>query len=201
MTRRAGIRGFGKAILQAVVAVALVFGAGGISPALAEKDAPSPLRSIVTPGEAAPGFTLPDLDGKPVVFKPASGKPTLLIFWSVFCPLCKELTPATSEIAVRNRKTLNVIGVNLDGKRFSNSVRLFLKEYKMTFPVGLDEIRNDLFIASDPYGVEKTPTAVLVDGNGKVYRAYVAEKMRDLIRNFGAETAGLKAKGGAPRKK
>ena len=28
----------------------------------------------------------------------------------------------------------------------------------------LDEIRDDAFLASDPYGVSKTPTAVLVDG-------------------------------------
>ncbi len=166
----------------------------------AENDVPSPLRSIVTPGEAAPAFTLKDLDGKNIVFQPASGKPSLLVFWSVFCPLCKELTPMTAAIATRNRKSLNVIGVNLDGKRFTNAVRIFLKEYGMSFPVGLDEIRNDLFIASDPYGVEKTPTAVLVDGSGKVYRVYVAERMRELVKNFDSEIAGLKVKRAAPKK-
>jgi peroxiredoxin len=168
--------------------------------AMAEGDSPSPLRSIIVAGEKAPGFTLKDLDGKNVTFKPGSGKPTLLVFWSVFCPLCKELTPSTSAIASRNRKTLNVVGVNLDGPRFKNAVRSFLKDNGMTFPVGLDDIRNDLFIASDPYGVEKTPTAVLVDGSGVVYRVYVADRMKELIRNFDGETAGLKKKSPARKK-
>jgi peroxiredoxin len=166
----------------------------------AEGDAPSPLRSIITPGETAPPFTLKDLDGKNIAYKPASGKPSLIVFWSVFCPLCTELTPMTNAIASRNRKTLNVIGVNLDGKRFTNAVRVFTKEKGIPFPVGLDEIRNDLFIASDPYGVEKTPTAILVDGSGKVYKAYVAEKMRELVTNFDREFAGLKVKGAARKK-
>jgi peroxiredoxin len=166
----------------------------------AEGDSPSPLRSIINAGEKAPGFTLKDLDGKNVSFRPGSGKPALLVFWSVFCPLCKELTPATSALATRSRKSLDVIGVNLDGHRFKNAVRSFLKENGMNFPVGLDDIKNDLFIASDPYGVEKTPTAVLVDGSGIVYRVYVADRMKELIRNFDGETAGLKKKG-PPRKK
>ncbi len=191
-------RHLSKAVIASVVLFSLV--APPAAPVMAEKDVPSPLRSIVTPGELAPGFTLKDLDGKNVTFKPASGKPSLLIFWSVFCPLCKELTPMTSSIASRHRKWLNVIGVNLDGKRFTNAVRAFLKENGMSFPVGLDDIRNDLFIASDPYGVEKTPTAVLVDGSGKIYRVYVAERMRELVKNFDRETEGLKPKG-ADRKK
>lgn len=181
-------------------AALLVLAAASCPAAKAEGDSPSPLRSIITPGEKAPGFTLKDLDGKNVTFKPAAGKPTLLVFWSVFCPLCKELTPATSAIATRSRKSLDVIGVNLDGHRFKNAVRSFLKEFDMTFPVGLDDIKNDLFIASDPYGVEKTPTAVLVDGSGVVYRVYVADRMKQLIKDFDGETAGLKKKGPARKK-
>lgn len=188
-----------RRIAGAVAAFAVLLLPVVPAPSLAAGESPSPLRSIVTPGEKAPGFTLKDLDGKNVTFRPGSGKPTLLVFWSVFCPLCKELTPPTSAIAVRNKKHLEVIGVNLDGKRFKNSVRSFLNEYKMSFPVGLDDIRNDLFIASDPYGVEKTPTAVLVDGSGKVHKAYVAEQMRDLLDHFDREIAGLKK--GASRKK
>ncbi|HEY3490723.1 MAG TPA: TlpA disulfide reductase family protein [Candidatus Deferrimicrobiaceae bacterium] len=183
-----------------LLAVCVGISTAAVLPARAEKDVPSPLRSIVTIGEAAPGFTLKDVNGRNVTFRPGSGKPTLLVFWSVFCPLCKELTPATSAIATRSRKSLDVIGVNLDGKRFTNAVKSFLKDNGMKFPVGLDDIRNDLFIASDPYGVEKTPTAVLVEGSGKVYRVYVADKMRDLIKNFDAETAGLKTKGAKGKK-
>jgi thiol-disulfide isomerase/thioredoxin len=192
-------RFFPKAFVPTLAALLLL--ASCTPPARAEADPPSPLRSIIRPGEKAPGFVLKDLDGKSVAFRPgSSGKPALIVFWSVFCPLCKELTPATAGIAERNRRAIDVIGVNLDGKRFSNAVRSFLKEYRMTFPVGLDDIRNDLFIASDPYGVEKTPTAVLVDAAGRVHRVYVAERMRDLVGNFEAESAALRKKA-PPRKK
>ncbi len=142
------------------------------------------LRKLVQPGEKAPAFALDDLDGRPVAVNPGDGKPSLIVFFSAFCPLCRELAPSVREIASRPDVKIRVIGVNLDGKRFSKAVRSFVDECGFTFPVLLDDIRNDMFLASDPYGVEKTPTAVLVDGRGFVRGSYAAEKMRDLFRDF-----------------
>jgi thiol-disulfide isomerase/thioredoxin len=142
------------------------------------------LRPLVGPGEPAPPFTLEDLDGKTAAFRAGNGKPSLIVFWTVFCPLCRELTPAVNEIARRHRATIRFASINLDGKRFTNAVHSFVKENGITYPVLLDSLRGDFFIASDPYGVEKTPTAVLVDASGKVHSAYAAERMKEMVRKF-----------------
>lgn len=142
------------------------------------------LRPLIRAGEKAPAFTLKDLDGKAHAFLPGAGKPALLVFWSAFCPLCRELTPAVSDIARLHGKHVRVIGVNLDGRRFSNAVASFIKEFRVPYLVVLDDIRNDLFVASDPYGIEKTPTAVLVDGAGVVRGSYAAENVRQLAGSF-----------------
>lgn len=157
------------------------------------------LRPLIRPGEKAPPFLLRDLHGKAVAFFPGDGTPALLVFWSAFCPLCRELAPEIVDLAKRYKAELRVIGVNLDGKRFSNAVSAFLREFGVPYPVGLDEIRNDLFIASDPYGIEKTPTAVFVDGAGIVRGSYAADDVRRLLGTFEGFLTDLK-KGSARRK-
>ncbi len=156
-----------------------------------ERPAAAALRSLVRPGERAPAFALPDLDGRRMSLTPGDGRPSLVVFFSVFCPLCRELAPAVAGIATRSGAALRVVGVNLDGQRFSGAVRSFVEEQRFTFPVLLDEIRDDMFLASDPYGVEKTPTAVLVDARGIVREALAGEAMRDFLRDFDRAVAGL----------
>ena len=156
------------------------------------------LRPLLHPGEKAPGFSIRDIDGKVVAFRPGHGRPALVVFWSVFCPLCRELMPEFDRFAVRHGRNVRVIAVNLDGKRFGNAVRAWLKEARPHFPVGLDKLRDDFFVASDPYGVEKTPTAVLVDGAGVVHRAWEAEALREFERRADAIVENLQ-KGPAAR--
>jgi thiol-disulfide isomerase/thioredoxin len=155
------------------------------------------LRSLLHPGEKAPGFSLKDIDGNTIAFRPGHGKPALVVFWSVFCPMCREMMPEIDRFAARHGKTVRVIAVNLDGKRFTNAVRAWLKEANPRFPVGLDELRDDYFVASDPYGLEKTPTVVLVDGNGIVRGAWAAEGTREFEKNADALVGGLQ-KGTTP---
>jgi len=176
-----------RAVASVLLFVLLI--AGGTAVAASET---RKLRTLVHAGEKAPGFSLKDIDGKTVAFRPGRGKAALVVFWSVFCPMCKEMMPVIDRFAARHGGTVRVVGVNLDGKRFSNAVRAWMKETSPGIPVGLDEIRDDFFIASDPYGVEKTPTAVLVDGNGLVHGAWAAEDMRVFERNADAIVADLR---------
>jgi cytochrome c biogenesis protein CcmG/thiol:disulfide interchange protein DsbE len=157
------------------------------------------LRPLLHPGEKAPAFSLKDIDGNTISFRPGDGAPGLVVFWSVFCPLCREMMPEIERFAARHGKAVRVIAVNLDGKRFTNAVRAWLKEANPSFPVGLDELRDDYFVASDPYGLEKTPTVVLVDGDGFVRGAWAAEGTREFGKNADALVDGLQ-KGATPGK-
>ena len=176
----------GAAVASLLLFILFVAGAPCVAAAESQK-----LRPLVHTGEIAPGFSLKDVDGKSVTFRPGHGKPALVVFWSVFCPMCREMMPAIDRFATRHGGTVRVIGVNLDGKRFSNAVRAWLKETSPRYPVGLDEIRDDFFVASDPYGVEKTPSAVLVDGTGRVHGAWAAEALREFEKNADAIVADL----------
>lgn len=149
------------------------------------------LRPLLHAGEKAPGFSLRDPGGKVVPFRPGHGKPALVVFWSVFCPLCREMMPGICRFASRHGENVRVVAVNLDGKRFTNAVRAWLNEVDPPFRVGLDELRGDYFVASDPYGIVKTPTAVLVDGDGFVKGAWEAEGLVEFERNADAIVANL----------
>ncbi len=149
------------------------------------------LRALVQRGEKAPAFSLEDVDGRPVSFRPGRGRAALVVFWSVFCPMCKEMMPGINRFSERHGGTVRVVAVNLDGKRFSNAVRAWMKESTPRFPVGLDELRDDFFVASDPFGVEKTPTAILVDEAGRVRGAWAAEGIRDFERDADRIVADL----------
>jgi peroxiredoxin len=142
------------------------------------------LRPLIGKGEKAPVFTLDTLEGKSLTFRPKTGKPAVVVFWSAFCPLCREMAPGIRDIFRRYGDSIRFLGVNLDGNRFRNAVRSFVREYDWNIPLVLDDIRNDFFIASDPYGIMKTPTAIVVDGNGTVWGVYAAEKMTGLVRDF-----------------
>lgn len=141
------------------------------------------LRPLIKIGEKAVGFTLKDLDGKTHSYKPGDGKPTLLFFFVAACPLCRELTPTMSAVHDKSSAEVRVLGVNLDGNRFKNAVKRFILDNKISFPVALDDMKGDFFVASDPYGVDRTPTAVLVDGKGVVAGVWVADQIRDLVKN------------------
>lgn len=169
------------ALLLLAVSMPIALSAPHQAPA--EEEIPA-LRPLVREGEPAPSFTLNRLDGGSFLFSPGGGSPALLVFWSAFCPLCREITPGLVALAKRHRDSIRFLSVNLDGHRFRNAVRSFVREFGVPYPVLLDEIRNDLFLASDPYGVSKTPTAVLVDEGGIVRGAFAAEQMRSLLRNF-----------------
>ncbi len=143
------------------------------------------LRALLRPGEKAPAFTLSTPDGERFSYRPGGGV-SLVVFWSAFCPLCRELLPSLNEPLRRNGERIRAVGVNLDGPRFSQAVRGFLAESDIRYPVVLDVLEGDYFAASDRFGVEKTPTAILVDGAGIVRGAYPAERMRDLLRDFDA---------------
>ena len=150
------------------------------------------LRPLIRAGENASAFTLKNIDGKSVSYRPSGKTPSLIVFWSAFCPLCRELTPSLNDLSRRHGASIRIVSVNLDGKRFSHSIKSFVNEYAVSYPVLLDEIRGDFFIASDPYGVEKTPTAVLVDAGGKVRAAFAAEGLREMLAKFDGIMSGLK---------
>jgi thiol-disulfide isomerase/thioredoxin len=108
------------------IAVA-VFGALLLSPPGAD-----PIR----PGQPAPAFTLPRLDGgPPVSLEALRGRVVLVNFWATWCEPCREEFPSLSRLATAYRaKGLTVLGVSTDLASQMPGVEKFLAAQNASFP-------------------------------------------------------------------
>lgn len=138
---------------------------------------------LINQGEAAPDFSVRDLDGKEFRLKDCCGKDAvLLFFWSFFCGPCREEIPLVNTLAQDFRERgLQVVGVNLDGREMKKAIDKFVASEKIAFRIVFDELDGDSFRVADPYGVAGTPALFLIDRKGIVsFRALGAVTMDQL---------------------
>lgn len=138
------------------------------------------------PGEAAPVFSLPDLEGRAWTLEDlGQDGPVLLDFGSVFCAACQEalrwLETARREFGPRG---LAVAAVNVDGAKAARAVATVTRSLEVGYPVLLD---GDGAVA-EAYGVEVIPFLVLVDAAGTV-RAVHRGLAPDLAEVLGLDAA------------
>ncbi|MFA5807897.1 MAG: TlpA disulfide reductase family protein [bacterium] len=145
----------------------------------AERETPPPPLAVhggegtrfAEPGMIAPDFTVLDVEGHPFrLSEEVSRKPVLLLFWSVFCDLCRAematLQKAHDKYAGRD---LTVVAVAVDGEPLRNTIGGFARQEGYTFKVLVDELDAlEMWKVADPYGVAVTPTLLLLEKGGKV---------------------------------
>ena len=100
------------------------------------------------------------------------GKPSLLVFWSLFCKPCREEMPQVEALAGRHRERgLSVYTVNVDSERLLPRVRRFAGE-RPGLPCLVDGTEAEgRGVLAKALGVRATPTHVLLDGKGRVVHA------------------------------
>jgi peroxiredoxin/uncharacterized membrane protein YphA (DoxX/SURF4 family) len=108
-------------------------------------------------GAEAPEFSLPDLDGKPVNLQKFRGKKTLLVFWGTGCGYCQTMLPDLQKWEREQNRAAEMVLISRgdpeeNRKQELNSPILLQKEFEV----------NNLF------GVEGTPSGLLIDENGKI---------------------------------
>ncbi len=143
------------------------------APAAAEEPELFRLREA---GEALPVVSLQDLAGEEHSLGIPGSGPSLVFFWSVFCPNCKEAIPGL--VALHEAwvgRGLKVWAINVDGDRFSNAVQSFVRDLELPFPVVYDRLEGELLVAADPLGVTKTPTLYLAGPDGRIVLRQVIE--------------------------
>lgn len=163
-----------------LVVFLLTFGTGP-GTAIAEEEqmfTPIPVIKgikLLDKGTPAPAFVVQDTSGKKFDFAAhQKEKAHLLIFWSIFCEPCREEMPIVEKVYNEFReKNFEVIAVNLDGDPFLESIRGFIKQYKYTFKILIDELIGDQFVVSDPYQVAGTPVLYLVDDQGLIFAGHL----------------------------
>jgi thiol-disulfide isomerase/thioredoxin len=144
------------------------------------------LRAPALPDEA-PGFALPDLDGRQVRLADLRGRPVLLNFWATWCGPCRLEAPAFSRFAATN-EDFAVLGIAADGP--APRLRRARDELGITYTV----LQGDAATLR-AYNVGSFPTTVLVGPDGRVAGAHVGLMLDPQIAWF---TLGYGGEAAAP---
>jgi len=139
---------------------------------------------LVCPGDRAPEFTLPLLDGGEASLQQLLTRgPVLLAFFKISCPVCQLTFPYLQRIHAAG--TLPVYGVSQNG---TGDTRQFNRTYGVSFPTLLDPEKS--FPASNAFRITNVPTLFLVESDGTVASVSDGWSKRD-IESLGAR-AGVK---------
>jgi thiol-disulfide isomerase/thioredoxin len=130
-------------------------------------------------GEPAPDVSLPNLAGATVRLSDFHGHPTLVLFWSPSCGFCQRMLPDLKAWeAASPRKAPRLLVVSSGTVEDNESMGL-------RSPVVLDQG----FRTGSMFGANGTPSAVLVDAEGRIASgvAVGADAVLTLARKGGAK--------------
>lgn len=121
--------------------------------------------SALPAGSKAPGFRLPALDGSQLALADALRRgPVVAAFFKITCPTCQYAFPFLERLhrALPAGK-VSVLGISQDPPE---STAAFLREYGITFPVLLDDVRT--YPVSNSYGLTHVPSVFLISPEGRI---------------------------------
>ncbi len=131
-------------------------------------DLESKLYAIRTlaPGHEAPDFSARTLSGKKIRLIDVKADTTLLVFWASWCPHCKASLPKLEKYYnPDNTSHLQIIAISVDTDK--KSVERAIKEEGYRWP-NIAKLKGWDGPIAKLYGVNATPTFVLLDKNKNV---------------------------------
>jgi peroxiredoxin len=135
------------------------------------EDAQKPLVA----GADAPNFTLEDENQKQVTLADYKGKKTLLVFSSESCPYCEDYYPVLNAFK-ETQPNVEVVIMQLQSDAIHNKI---YKEQQGINATILAATQAE----AQSYKIQKTPTSVLLDEEGKIIASETITKLDDLF-NF-----------------
>ncbi len=130
---------------------------------------PSPPHPRPQPGEAAPNFTFPALDGKLVTLADYRGKVVLLNIWATWCPSCVEEMPSLQKLYQELKgEPFEILAVSID-KRGAKAVAPFMRNNGLTFPALLAAAEK----CQELYGITGVPESFIIDKKGIVEKVAI----------------------------
>jgi len=126
------------------------------------KEKGSKFVSPLQPGQPAPDFTFPDLDGRKVSLSDFRGKVVLVNIWATWCPPCRDEMPSMQKLYEGFKgEDFEILAVSIDSNG-SEAVAPFMRKMNLTFPALLDprgKIRS-------LYRITGVPESFIIDKNG-----------------------------------
>ncbi|MGE8204604.1 peroxiredoxin family protein [Heyndrickxia sp. NPDC080065] len=136
----------------------------------------------------APDFELTTLSGKQAKLSDFKGKKVILNFWATWCPPCRAEMPHMQSFYEKNKsKGIEVVAINLTSNEKSlqkvQKVKDFVKEYKLTFPILLDEVG----MIGAQYQVFTIPTSYILDEEGKILKKQIGPMDEEMMEKLTAD--------------
>ena len=120
--------------------------------------------------KTAPNFEATTLTGEKVTLEQFKGKKVVwLSFWATWCPYCKKEIPALKEIHKKYGDKVEILAVNIGVRDSVEKAKDYAFEHDLPYDIIFS---NDITAL---YGVQGTPTQVVIDINGKI--AYVGTRV------------------------
>lgn len=145
-------------------------------------------RGIVV-GQLAPQFELQTLDiaDRKMTFDDLLGKPTVLSFWTTWCPYCLRQTPVLVAGAERYAgRNMQFVGVDVSEK--AEAVADYVSQHAIPYPVLLDTEGQ----AAAAYGVDGYPTTYFLDADGRIVAHQVGAMSDEQLTTFVEKLPNLK---------
>jgi peroxiredoxin len=135
---------------------------------------------------AAPLFTLTDIEGKKLSLADYRGKVVLLDFWATWCTPCRAEIPHFVEMQQKlGPQGFQVIGVSMDDD--AKPVKRFYQDYRINYPIAVGDDK----LAESFGGVLGLPVNVLIDRDGRIVKKYLGATE---VTEFDKDVADLLAK-------
>jgi cytochrome c biogenesis protein CcmG/thiol:disulfide interchange protein DsbE len=126
------------------------------------------LTAIVKVGDKVPDFSVRTLDGKTVKLsemqkneKETTKGVVVLSFWCTTCHSCRHVEPALGKLSKDYEGQAAVVALDANADDTAQDVAAFVKKNRLALPIVLDPTGG----TADLFGVQKTTTTVVIDGN------------------------------------
>ena len=140
------------------------------SPTLGRQDIPE--LPMPNGSGDTPEMVVPMLNGGPIKLSSLRGKVLIIDFFRSTCQHCQQHAPHMAELYTQFRaRGLAILGLASDQPEESPSVRAFIKQFKIGYPIGFITNETIAYYAdSHDHGV---PQIVLFGANGKMARRWI----------------------------
>jgi peroxiredoxin len=123
---------------------------------------------LAASANAAPNFTLTDIDGKKLSLSDYKGKVILLDFWATWCTPCRAEIPQFVEMQQKlGPQGFQIIGISMDDD--AGPVKKFYQEFKMNYPVAVGDDK----LAQSFGGVLGLPVNFVIDRDGRIVKKFL----------------------------
>lgn len=127
-----------------------------------------------SPIPAPPWTTTEWLNSEPLTLEGLRGQVVVLEAFQMLCPGCVSgALPQAIKLTQVFGKDIAVVGLHTVFEHHAAmtpvSLRAFVHEYRLTFPIGVDAHNDGLHpITFGRYGMQGTPTTILIDRAGQI---------------------------------